>query len=281
MIVGGMKRSLGARVLGLARAVLYRLLCLSSRLRYPKDGAPSVNADLGQQAPPVTIIIHAHHVDVLPELFGHVSRLVGLMQCAPQVFVTTPVGQGHDVSRLSDQYALRVTVREVPNLGRDVLPFLSLLQSGAAPAKSLVLKLHTKVSPDTPGGSAWRGDLVSSLTDPRLLAPLTRRAALGEQFVAAPRRYLLGPSAWGRNMARTLELARRLGVTWLPCHFRFPAGTMFWATTPLLEDLVDLLKAEDFEAEPLPGDGATPHAVERLIGLIAGARGIIIPTESL
>ena len=56
---------------------------------------------------------------------------------------------------------------------------------------------------------------------------------------------------------------------------------MFWMTADLVARMGELtLTVDDYEAEPLPLDGAIPHAVERLIGVLAAHDGRgVVPLE--
>ena len=73
---------------------------------------------------------------------------------------------------------------------------------------------------------------------------------------------------WNANRGFAEPLAARMGLAKLPRNFDFPVGTMFWARTPALEPLIDLdLQWDDYPEEPLPYDGTSIHAIERLLPL--------------
>jgi lipopolysaccharide biosynthesis protein len=67
------------------------------------------------------------------------------------------------------------------------------------------------------------------------------------------------------------RIARRIGMSaTLPPFFDFPAGTMLWARTAALKPLFDLkLGWDDYPSEPVPYDGTTLHAIERLLPFLA------------
>jgi lipopolysaccharide biosynthesis protein len=76
-------------------------------------------------------------------------------------------------------------------------------------------------------------------------------------------------SHWAGNLERMSSLGAKIGIQDIPNGARFAGGSMYWVRPFLLRQLAALmLSSEDFEPEPLPPDGTTPHAIERLLGLI-------------
>ena len=74
---------------------------------------------------------------------------------------------------------------------------------------------------------------------------------------------------WNANRRFAEPLAVRIGLAKLPRHFNFPVGTMFWARTAALVPLINLdLQWGDYPEEPLPYDGTSLHAIERLLPLM-------------
>lgn len=165
----------------------------------------------------------------------------------------------------------------VENRGRDVVPFLSALRFASGQDYPLFCKLHSKRSPHTADGDAWRDRLVTRLTggdavarataafdaDPRLglLAEADARMRLGEHGVM----HNNGPVV--ARLARLLDL--RYGD-----ETEFPAGTMFWGRTAAFGRLAELTP-ERLQVEPELGriDGTVVHGLERLMGAVVTASG--------
>ena len=75
-------------------------------------------------------------------------------------------------------------------------------------------------------------------------------------------------------------LLRRLGIPDPPRELNFPVGSMFWARSGVLSDLLDMTWAwTDYPAEPLPYDGSLLHGLERVFGLLATRRGRVAVTN--
>jgi lipopolysaccharide biosynthesis protein len=165
-----------------------------------------------------------------------------------------------------------VTIRVVPNRGRDIGAFLSGFGREAFERYDVVGHLHSKRSPSLGAvGETWREflwqNLVGSL-HPMLDIVLSRFAAepnLGLIFPEDP--HLPG---WADNFEIASDLARRMGIKEsLDPYFEFPVGTMFWARTKALEPLFDLqLGWDDYPDEPVPYDGTILHALERILPFV-------------
>ncbi len=175
-------------------------------------------------------------------------------------------------------------VREFPdaelvvteNRGRDVRPFLELLEAGRLDRYRYVCKIHGKKSNDGGRisylGALWRR---RSLFD--LLAGPGIAESIVHAFEADPSLGIIGPRAfrlpsktsplepsWGKTRPKVLELAAKMGVA--PDEFRldFYGGTMFWVRPEALRPLRDLKLACAFPEEQGLLDGGLEHATERL-----------------
>jgi lipopolysaccharide biosynthesis protein len=123
---------------------------------------------------------------------------------------------------------------------------------------------------DVSMGESWRQFLLENLlggeSRPMADTIMTRMnsdVSIGMVFPDDP--YIVG---WGTNLGVAKPLAARMGLETLPEHFVFPVGTMFWARASALVPLLNLnLDWDDYPEEPLPYDGTSLHALERLFPL--------------
>ncbi|CAN7558416.1 glycosyltransferase [Phenylobacterium sp. LjRoot225] len=231
-------------------------------LRLPLDYEPA--------APPLStvILLHAYHVEVLPEMAALLRRLP-----FPADLVVTTDAEAKRAAILAAFEGWTVgglEVRVTPNRGRNVGPQLIACRD-VVDAHELVLILHTKVSAHTDALAGWREfllrDLVGSAGVARgVMEAFARLPKLG---VLAPRTFPLirRHMTWGENYAACRGLADRLGFALFPdSPLDFPAGFMFWARSAALRPLLDLnLDWEDFPTEAGQKDGTVAHALERLI----------------
>ncbi len=221
----------------------------------------------------VALVAHVFYTDLLGEILG-------CHACLPpgaDLIVTTPLDRA---PRVREVLAQKEGARVVPvaNRGRDIAPFLALLNSGELDRYDVVLKLHTKRSPHLRDGDIRRRLLFTTLAGSR------RRVAQVLALFADPSTGLVGwrPSwrshvlFWMLNRSRVEALADRMGVARpeIPTFFE---GSMFWVRPSALRRLKELgLLAEMFEPEAGQTDGALHHAVERLFPTVAIADGFTV-----
>jgi lipopolysaccharide biosynthesis protein len=172
-----------------------------------------------------------------------------------------------------------VTIRIVPNRGRDIGPFLTEFGEEFAEGYDLVGHIHGKRSlfvPDRAVGESWREFLWQNLLGDiyPMMDIIARRfcddEGLGIVFPDDPHL-----SDWDYNRDIAERLAARMGINGtLPPFFNFPIGTMFWARPRALAPLFSLgLQWNDYPEEPLAIDGTILHAVERLLPFSAAHAG--------
>ena len=169
-----------------------------------------------------------------------------------------------------------VTIRAVPNIGRDIGPFVAefgkeLLEGGY----DVIGHLHGKRSKDIGTGDVWRTYLWDNL-----LGGPGVWSAVEHEFAADRSLGLMFPEdrhvvGWARNKGFGEELRERLGVgRELPAVPVFPLGTMFWARPEAVRPLLESgLTWDDLPSEPLPYDGSMLHAIERLLPTICEETG--------
>lgn len=166
-----------------------------------------------------------------------------------------------------------------PNRGRDVLPFLRLLEMGVFDRYDAVCKLHSKRSPHMKDGERWLAKIMDSLVGSvaNVSDLLERLRITPEIGLIGPRELLIDsnhPLHRGRNERSLADLAARakLPKNLLECPFF--AGTMFWFRPPALTGLRGLaLRGDDFPIEMAQTDGTMAHALERLIAPLVEQAG--------
>lgn len=154
------------------------------------------------------------------------------------------------------------SVSPVPNLGRDVAPFLALLPQ--LQAFDVVCKLHTKRSER--GHTSWRRSLVKNLigSSDTINAYLEAFAAEPGLVLAGPRDHYLDGSTYATDSRKAL--AMQFGP--LDGYCGFFAGTMFWCRPKAYADLTEMYPQACFVAHN-DSDGQPEHVVERAFGYLA------------
>lgn len=183
------------------------------------------------------------------------------------------------------------TFHHIENRGRDVWPFIHLLQTGVFDRYAAVCKLHSKKSDhlsnpdiDFDVGRRWRRSAILEL-----MGSPKRVGRIVDRFRSDPSTGIVGPSNlrlrqsdsrspsdWGasKNRPQLGRLARRLAIPKSELRMDFFAGSMFWFNPKAFSALARTgIAADDFEPEPLPEEGALPHAFERIFNVVAKAAG--------
>jgi lipopolysaccharide biosynthesis protein len=227
-------------------------------------------------APRIAVILHAHYPDVALELIEAVND----MGLTFDLFVTTSRDDVSDaLERTVTTNARTVTVFDVENFGRDVMPFLRILDTLNLDQYNAVLKLHTKRTVGQSYGDAWREEIVGQLIPAasNVASFLARLESTG-WGILGPSRFLLSDSSrfWGANRARTARLRRRFAYTGGANGLEFFAGTMFWFKPAALQNLPDIVREESWEKERGQLDGTLAHAIERTVVDVARANGYTI-----
>ena len=222
----------------------------------------------------VVAICHCHYPDLVPEL---ATRFLSLPRgAALHVSSSDPaVFAAWAPYRRRSRAPVRFHATE--NRGRDLLPFVTVARALDIAPDAAVLKIHGKRSAYSAAGEWWRRDTLRAL----LPGPFAARRAL-LRFAADPRLALIGapgsvighPVYWGRNREAVAALMRGIaGTDTRDEDLAFIAGTMFWIRGAYLAELLPHLDDARFEAEPIGEDGSYAHALERVIGMAALARG--------
>ena len=217
----------------------------------------------------LAVIIHAFYFDI----FTHILEKTRSIGVPYTLYITTHKEIAQKVSSHLKLLGLDAHIKVYENRGRDILPFLRILDLIKANGHHVILKLHTKKSPHILSG---RNDWCDGMVDQLLEATIVDKAI--ENFITHPTIGLIGPHKhlyplWrkkGSNMVLVKELADKIGCQSDINNQSFVGGTMFYAKANVFDSLLKLnLKTTDFAEEPISVDGTLAHAIERVFGIAA------------
>jgi lipopolysaccharide biosynthesis protein len=255
-------------LLSKARIIRYKSSLIRSRVSVPvpvkTPQRPSKDFEYD-----LTIVAHLFYMSAAKDLIQEIAKFVKESELKIRVLVTTNEDNESTAQKLQKDFQLDAAIHVYENRGRDVFPFLDLAQKKKLSDSALVLKIHTKHPRRLSIANVLDHNLGIRMLNADLNLKLREIANL-QGFVASERQFFLGLESLGANLKQIQKLAKSIGINVLPADFKFPAGTMFWATSELIQKLSELnLSANDFAKEPSSEDGTTAHAMERLIGVIA------------
>ncbi|MFC5526994.1 rhamnan synthesis F family protein [Rhodanobacter ginsengisoli] len=231
----------------------------------------------------VRVALHLHVY--YPDLLGEILERLSMNVTRPDLFVSVPNEKVAAVVRkMVRKYTKQlVRIEIVPNVGRDLGPFLTTFGGAFIDQYDIVGHLHTKKSVDIADedtGKAWSQFLMENLLGGKacmadiILGRMAADPSIGIVFPDDPN--MVG---WGANRPYAEQLGSKLGLDDFPENLAFPVGSMFWARTEAIRPFFDLrLDWQDYPAEPLPYDGSMLHAIERMLPLVAEkqARRIVL-----
>jgi len=240
----------------------------------PQFNAPVLRFDPNRDRKPVAVLAHIYYPDLWEEFCAKLTAL----DIDYDLFVTV-TWRGSETEALIDRISHAFPdafVTAMPNRGRDILPFVSLVNAGAFDGYAAVCKIHTKKSPHRPDGQDWRRHLIDGVmpqsgAKPMLAAFLNNRDAA---FWVADGQCFEGSEWWGSNQEKAAALLRRVEIRVEDSRLTFPAGSIYWVKPIVLGMIKALhLTEEMFEPEEGQVDATLAHAFERAVGMLAGAAG--------
>ena len=247
---------------------------------WPAEATSPSQVTNGPADAPVAVVAHIYYEDTWPDIAGALKGLA----LPFDLIVTTVAGRERLIESVRRSYP-RAQIEIMENRGRDIGPFLVLLERGRLDRYRYICKIHGKKSIDggreTYMGILWRRRLLFDL----LGGPRAANAAI-DMFVRDPSIGMIGPKvfrlpndnypedlSWSANRPLTLKIAERMGMPADKFQLDFFGGTMFWVRPEALKPLRDLHLAADMPYESGLIDGDLPHALERVLPtsvLVAG-----------
>lgn len=221
----------------------------------------------------IAIIAHIFYLDLAREIIA----LRDVFPEAVPVLFTVPCDRAEELSRLVADTP-GVVLFPCENRGRDIAPFLALLQSGALDGFDAVLKLHSKRSPHLIDGDLRRKLLFAMLCGERSAVYRTLKSFERPDTGVVGWRdsYRSDPVFWMANRARVHEISQKMHAADF-AKLGFFEGSMFWFRPKALDALREVnLPTEAFEAEAGQLDGTLHHAIERCFTIAAWSRGYTV-----
>ncbi|WP_299357081.1 glycoside hydrolase family 99-like domain-containing protein [uncultured Shimia sp.] len=222
---------------------------------YDAPAAPFLSPDVRHATEArFAILAHVHYADTWPELK---EKIEAMPPKSLDVYVTTTALETAMMIKASMPAA---HVEIVDNRGRDVRPFLLMMQRIAHLNYCAICKVHGKKSVYREDGDTIRKSMLSALIDPAVLGLFDRDTKLG--MLAAEQSIIRHDDRnMANNRADVKRLASQMGICFR--EGRFVAGTMFWISPKAIAAL-SKLDINDFDVERGLADGTRAHALERI-----------------
>jgi glycosyltransferase involved in cell wall biosynthesis len=221
--------------------------------------------------PPFAIHVHAFYTD---DLAADIANYAAY-HAASKIVVTTDSGiKRRKIRDIFREANISVEVELMPNQGRDILPFLRVVESRDLGPEMIWAHVHQKKSVGTSiTGDVWRTFLQTILLgDAKSMSvAIDHIARDGVGLVAA-----LDPFdvSWSGNRRLLDRFADRFDQPLPNQPLLFPTGNMFWTKGKVATQMLELFGANyPWPNEPLANDGTVYHLIERLWPAVCAAQG--------
>lgn len=219
------------------------------------------------------VILHLYHTELWDEMASHLAYLEGEYD----LYISLPEHAPEGTLESIQKSVPDARCATLPNKGRDVLPFLTMLSAIRPLGYGQVCKIHAKRSLHRQDGDLWRQEFLG-----QLLGSKKQVAGVIDAFNRHPDVGMIGPGGhwldyvhyWGspESPARTQALLDALGIRISLEELGFFAGSMFWCRPEAMDPLLEITD-EDFEPEEGQTDGTLAHALERIFAASVQAAG--------
>lgn len=209
-----------------------------------------------------------------PDVWSEIVAVWSVLPPGTYLIVTVPSGRADEVRAAAHGLPL-VEVHEYENRGRDIAPFIALLNDGQLDRFDVVLKIHTKKSPHLIKGDLRRKLLFAALAGNtgnvrRIIShfdnPRVGLVGFGLMFRTKNRFWMCNRD----NVKRLCSRMQPNGESILG----FFEGSMFWFRPAALAPIRSAaLQPHEFDLESGQTDGTLHHGLERVIAISARAAG--------
>lgn len=239
----------------------------------PAGSTPDTTLPAWEKKHETAVILHLYHTELWDEIAGHLAHLQGQYDLYVSLPEHAPEGT---VARIQESVP-DARCATLPNKGRDVLPFLTMLSAIRPLGYAQVCKIHAKRSLHRQDGDLWRREFLG-----QLLGSKKQVTEVIDAFNRHPDIGMIGPAGhwldyaryWGdlQSPARTQALLEHLGIRISLDELGFFAGSMFWCRPEAMDPLLSITD-DEFEPEEGQTDGTLAHALERVFAAAAQAAG--------
>jgi len=230
----------------------------------------------------LAIIIHAFYIDVFEEIISYLKNVYTEFK----LFVTCTKENEAKVRSLIEKNEFSYFILTLENRGRDIRPFMKIIDFAISENYSILLKIHTKKSKHRLDGKVWRKDIYQKLLSGCTIRNSMQKFELDADVgMIGPKGHIVPMSYYlGSNKEYLTQISLRMGI-YLEDMMRetFVAGSMFFARTKAILPLLNIsIDDNEYKDEDGQVDGTLAHAIERAFSLSVKAANMkLIDTSGL
>lgn len=213
----------------------------------------------------IAVIIHLYYKSCWNEICFYLSNIKEPVD----LFVSLSADVDKDLEN-SIVESFNATVYRLPNVGRDIAPFVHIYNQIDKNQYKAICKVHSKKSKHRIDGTLWRhylfGRLLGSSQRIETSIKLLNNNLIG---IVSP---LFHKLCLKKNINNNKVLLSRLisshGDSFENSSFSYVGGSMFWFYPPIFTSLQSI-DITSFEQENGQLDGTLAHAIERYFGYLS------------
>ena len=226
---------------------------------------------LGDQNNSIAVVLYVYYPELLREFIEYINIFSNNYKIDVYLYICENIPD-KNIQDIISSYSnnINYNYEHTPNRGRDILSFLSFIQTKKYEKYKYICKLHTKktnyLDPE------WRTNLLKYLLNVNVFNNTIKPQLNSRQpKIQSCSKYNLieNYNQRNNNYSSMYNLCKTIKHN-LYTHnrYEFIAGSMFWVNQSYASSLHKLIENVDihnmFELEPIPPDGTIAHAWERL-----------------
>ncbi|MFK3668493.1 rhamnan synthesis F family protein [Ochrobactrum teleogrylli] len=236
-----------------------------------KSSLNNANANNSVRRPKAVAIVHCYYLEVVDELIDALDNLID----GCEIYVSSSNSEVLTKFKMNwRRKGIPLHIISIENWGRDVRPFIYVLQQLRIADDVPILKIHGKRSLYSPNGDSWRRSLLKSLLPPdtkNILGIFQSDPKLA--MLGSPNSFVSNNEYWGANRETVHTLLQKEGHKLRDDDLGFFAGTMFWIRSQCAKRAFSNIDVNSFEHENGQRDGTLGHALERSVSMLLRAEG--------
>lgn len=217
----------------------------------------------------MAVVVHLYYRDLWNEIKHHLTNIpiefdlfISICDTFDGVKYTTK--KNTEIKKEIKNSFPNVKIKIFPNLGRDVAPFLEIINKMNLKTYDVILKIHSKKSKNLGvTGDLWRIQMITSLIKDKYTATQNIKEMLKEDIGILGCGHNLNRTDIGNNKSKLYELYDILDIDKTKRKLEFFSGTMFFIKPIVLKKLKNKFTINDF-VENGALDGNLEHAIERV-----------------
>jgi lipopolysaccharide biosynthesis protein len=214
----------------------------------------------------IAIVIHLYYMEEFKYILNKVENC-SLRKSA--LFITTPHNELLDLIKSKTKNIPCVTIWLGENRGRDIGPFLRIIEDGYLDSYKYILKIHTKKSEYSKNGQLWFEELINGLMSDEKTVQKHLKNLTQNEMSGVKKYFLSDEKYWYGNKIKCEQLYSIIHPNQKMPEIKFYAGSMLWLTQKKIISLKKIaINKTLFESEYGQRRQTQAHTIERLMGII-------------